>query len=359
MSAKIKIRPILFLFGLSAIVCLSGCAGPPRANKNVVWHQQYEPVEDNAALSDAHEILAEAERLFGKPILPVRNIHVRRSVPRKNMAVLSRADITSWDGLCDRIVSIKTNNSMNQGDRAFLNELRGLSGKSACEKSNLGYEDKNRIIDELNRFIFSSNFQSRRGRNFSGQSPNERRAALHRIFHGSVLPAPEKVYKNDGFDVSEILNESEGSFVIYVEPARDDPMFFFKLSHEVCHLINPYVYDWHVEGLCNYFAEYMGKKKGLQTELFVNRLSRRGDRDPYASSYLMTSAIKEIAKDDLYRLFEFAVPTGPGGKKMRIDIDSWLDVVSPKKRQKVKNIIRRWSAPLKRSDVTNSFAVPR
>jgi len=357
---KVKIQSIVILSALYALVCLSGCAETVHPDKKVLWHQQYEPMEDVSLVSKAHEILAEAERLLGKPTLPVRNIHIRRSVARKNPVLLSRADIVSWERLCDRISSLKTEEIPGRELDSFLIELRNISEKGVCKKkSNLDYKEKTEIIDELNRLIFSGNFRRGDGRRFFRQNAGERRAALHRIFPESVLPTPASIYKTTGFELIEILDESEGSFVVYVEPAREDPLFFFKLSHEICHLVNPYVYDWYVEGLCNLFAEHMTKKEGIEIGEFRDSTSRLGDRDPYSASYLMTRAVKETAGEDVWRLFQFAVPSGAEEKKMRIDIDSWLYTLSPEKRREVKNIIRRWSGPLKRINIKNNFTVPK
>ncbi|VEN75435.1 hypothetical protein EPICR_90031 [Candidatus Desulfarcum epimagneticum] len=310
--------------GLFLVLFLGACAG--NRGKNIIWHQHYEPAEDAATLSTARDMLAEAERLMGKPALPVRKIHIRQSAIKKEPALLSRADILSWD------------------------ILRHESQAKAPQKIPPAREQFE-IIERLNRVIAAA------------ASLERGRKILEMRFPGAILPMPEKIHKTEGFELCEILDAAAGSFVVYVAPARNDPMFFFKLGHEICHMTNPYVYDWHIEGLCHYFAEHMGRVKDVDTGFFQRTLSKRQDREPYSASYLMIRDLARQTGDSVWRLFDFAAPWEPGGKgedgkKMFIDIRSWLQTLEPEKRDPAARTIRRWAGPLKRIGMTNRFVVP-
>jgi hypothetical protein len=321
----------LICLGLAMCLFIGACAG--NRGKKIIWHQHYEPVEDAATLSMARDMLAEAKRLMGEPALPVRDIHIRKSAARKEPALLSRADIRSWDALGRETAQA------------------GHESETQAPPKIPPIEEQFEIIGRLNRLITAA------------ASPAQGRKALEMRFPGAILPMPGKIYKTEGFELCEILDETAGSFVVYVAPARNDPMFFFKLGHEICHMINPYVYDWHIEGLCHYFAEHMGQVNGMETGAFQRTLSKRQDREPYSASYLMIRDLKRTTQDSVWRLFDFAVPWEPGGKgengkKMFIDIVSWLQTLDPEKRKQATRTIRRWSGPLKRIGMTNRFIVP-
>ena len=369
MKIMIKTKPttsfsMMLRLALVMAVCagsLWGCAAT--GNKETLWHQHYEPVEDAALMAVAHDTLAEAIRLMGEPTSPVRDIHIRQSVARIRPASLSRADIISWERLSRAMAAgLKhggpTPGGMDEntihGRNSFYPALSpGILQRAKDEKP--PHENRFAIIRELNRFIAS------------GPSPDQRRARLETLFPGAIRPMPPAIYKAEGFELCETIHASPGSFVVYVAPARHDPLFAFKLSHEIAHLINPYLYDWHIEGLCDHFAEHMAQIQGADPEAFEKWFLKNGERNPYAASYLMIRDVKKIAGADIWRLFQFAEPTPEDRRRssniypnrMRVNIAAWLNSLAPEKRAPAEAAMRRWSGILKRSDSRNSVMISK
>ena len=311
----------------------------------------------------AHDTLAEAIRLMGEPTSPVRDIHIRQSVARIRPASLSRADIISWERLSRAMAAGLKHGGPTQGGmdentihgrNSFYPALSpGILQRAKDEKP--PHENRFAIIRELNRFIAS------------GHSPDQRRGRLETLFPGAIRPMPPAIYKSEGFELCETIHASPGSFVVYVAPARHDPLFAFKLSHEIAHLINPNLYDWHIEGLCDHFAGHMAQIQGADPEAFEKWFLQNGGRNPYAASYLMIRDVKKIAGADIWRLFQFAEPTPEDGRRssniypnrMRVNIAAWLNSLAPEKRAPAEAAMRRWSGILKRSDSRNSVMISK
>lgn len=363
-TKKINGLSLIFPLILALALCAGGLGCAVTGNKDTLWHQHYEPVEDPDIINAAQKILAEAIRLMGAPASPVREIHVRQSVARIQPASISRADIISWERLGQGIASLQMETEPGKADPFQTSEKKlhprnpfypALSPDilEGSQKEAPPHNHQFTIIQELNRFIFL------------GHSPDQRRKQLEAMFPGAIQPMPAVISKAVGFELCETLDASPGSFVVYVAPHRNDPMFLFKLSHEICHLIQPYLYDWHIEGLCDHFAEHMAHIRGVDPGLFRQWFLRREKQNPYAASYMMIRDVKKIVGNDIWRLFQFAEPL-PGDdptrspkaiypNRMRVNINAWLNSLAPEKRAPAAAAMKPWSGILKRTNSRNSF----
>ena len=53
--------------------------------------------------------------------------------------------------------------------------------------------------------------------------------------------------EKEDFSLTEILDSSDGSVVIYIGVDIEDENYYPLLAHEVFHLLNPYINDWYMD----------------------------------------------------------------------------------------------------------------
>ncbi|MFH1216145.1 MAG: hypothetical protein V1706_06565 [Pseudomonadota bacterium] len=359
---------------MAALFTLAACASSPN---NIVWHQQYEPLDTVDALSFTEKALKDAENIFGPPKIKIRQIHLRHSVPRKNHALLTRADITDWPHFINLLSTASPDNPAARiGSMLDENTRRAIH--FSAEKNSANIIRQVTIIDGFNRLIQEKNLCG--SEEFPSQLPGnsicqategktkepdprlqetQNRRLLNSIFPFSMAPMAEKKSALAGIELCECYDCMNGIFIIYVSVSPSDPLFFPQLSHEALHLLNPYLYDWYIEGLSNVFSEKFSKENGYSWTAAYDHLNEVREKDPYAISYFMMREISEIAGEHLGSIFEYAAWSDGRQRKMHIDINSWLAALPADINKKVRGIIDSSASSLKKNKGSrNSFIIP-
>ncbi len=357
MGMRGKIR--MLWYGCCLLV-LAGCGLEQQAPSGP-WHQRYEPVDDPEVLAYVDKCFVEAKRLFGPPIVRVREVHVRWSEARRNVYRLCRADIADWPALVRVLASPSTAGEryvagmLSPGARkALLLAGQGMNWRAQL----MVVADMNRIMQDM-RFLAHPGLHSlelpedlRRGLR-GGELRDSRnrlrvgRRMLSVILPGLILPAPKRVGMGTGFSLCECTDSRRGIFVIYIDARPRTADFYLKLGHEAAHLLNANLYDWYVEGLNTAFSRHMARMTGKTWQPFADLFSRGSKRDPYAISFFMMERVWGIAGRDMRNFFRFAVPSGHHGR-MEIDIDGWLRSLPVGKRGRVIRCIGRYAPGLYR-----------
>ena len=136
--------------------------------------------------------------------------------------------------------------------------------------------------------------------------------------------------------------------------------FHLQLAHEICHLLDPWLYDWYAEGLGNVFAEHWVRKRSLSWEPWSTLFAKGAKSNPYAIAYFMMREVEAIAGPEAMRnLRSCAVPQEKEPGKRRLDIDSWLNGIEAPAREQVREIILHHAAALlQNKGRQNAFSPP-
>lgn len=355
---KFKIQNLEFRIistaALYLLAAVSACSHLDAAKK-VVWHQNYEPIETQQVYDFVNEAFSEAVRLYGPPAIPVQEIHIRQSIPRTRPARLARADILSWSRLAEVLYSGRNKVPMSRIWEDFDEVARALIARAArAEELRLG--EKLLIVQELNAIVEGEelydpvSFASIKVPWWRRVMSHERlnRSILEELFPGTFVPVQRWRRIPVGFQLCEPSDISSGQFIIYVSVTPEDPEFYLQLAHEVCHLLNPHVYDWYMEGLCTVFAKHMAHKTGHTWEPWEKRFNSCSDNDPYAIAYHMMQEVCDAAAEYMKEFSSFTKWRQNNSSHRRVDIDAWLAQVSEEARHKVLDIIRRHGPKLER-----------
>ena len=161
----------------------------------------------------------------------------------------------------------------------------------------------------------------------------------------------------EDFSLTEVLDSSDGSVVIYIGVDLGGGSYFPLLAHEVFHLLNPYVNDWYMEGMASVFAESYCLKSGLiSTDWIENFIKNK--KNPYVASFDMMKKIKDISPNAYKSLLTFTYNNSNSELWKKIDINKWLDTLKENERKDVIKIIKSYENVLKRkTDV--AFTIPR
>jgi len=160
------------------------------------------------------------------------------------------------------------------------------------------------------------------------------------------------------FNLTECLDPEKGLFAIYLAAEPDSEDFYPILGHECFHLLNPYIFDWYMEGAATVFSEEFCRECGVSWAAWEKRFRREGKKKPYSASYWMMKELKQAVPGHYPQIIRY---TATSGKKDRlsIDIDAWLDTLSESERIRALNIISRWMKILKRRESkVYHFTVP-
>jgi hypothetical protein len=335
-------------------------AGLSQAGEEIRNHQYYEPVNDPEALAFVDQAFAEAVRLYGQPAAPVREVFIRRSVPRRNLALLSRADVIDWKTFADKLWANRANLPYSRL-WARLDE----SGKKLLEKCARGMEPdragRMRIIDSLNAMISDKSFYhaeefrdlppeiaKAKGGFFRSNHENLNRRLLSFMFPRCFLPLPERKAVAEKFQLCEA--ESAGRYVIYISTRPQDAEFYPALGHECCHLLNPRLFDWYIEGQCNVFSEKIARITGKSWQTWEKKFRQGGE--PYSIAYQMMKEIDAAAPNALKHLLGAA-------EGRAIDPDRWLGALEAEDRQTAATAINRHARALAAcKGQMNSFVLP-
>ena len=201
------------------------------------------------------------------------------------------------------------------------------------------------------------------GLNFSKNDLDEiadmNRHLLEILLPKSILPMPPSRLTMSGIELCECFDCQKGIFVLYVSAGFGDSFFYPQLAHEILHIVNPYLYDWYIEGLCNVFSENICRGNGLSWESMKSHFRHEAAKDPYAISYFMMRQIFDISGEYMQTFFSYAVWSDEKKTKMHIDIDSWLATLPEEMREEIRRVINTSkSRLLKYQGNRNNFIVP-
>ena len=364
-----------FIHSLVSLLFLSlffsGCAG---RFDNSLWHQHYQPIEDLQALSFAEDAFALAQQHYGVSEYPVRDIHIRQSIVKKDIFLFSRADIVDFHNLSRRIFLSKEYfpekliwSSLDEKTREYVEQ-------SASEKV-LPVKGQQKIVEALNALIPSESFyqeiisynyteSKEQHRDIKKKDIADRKKYLRNFltshFSFCLLPKPGKRYVLEGVEICECLAPEKGLCVLYVSAAPGDSHFFPQLAHEVFHLLSPKCYDWYVEGLSNVFSEFYCATVGHSWRPVLDDLQAGKHTDPYAISYFMMRDIQNEAGRYLNNFMEFTVWSDENNIRKHIDVTGWIKTLPHGIRGRVVKIIEQYAPSLTaHRGSLNSFILPQ
>ncbi len=339
------------------------------------WNKYYEPIESPGVMQYVEKCFTEAQRLFGKPIQEVNEIHLRQSITRKNFNTFSRAEIHDWQNLAKSIYYKRDNPSYSYLWMKLDAHAQNAFKKLIADKP-LDYLEKIRIINNFNRMIKSENFYNEQifsqittpkkgfslrrllsSRKERFQSSN--RSIITKLFPNSILPAPKLKRISEGIELCECTDKQRGIFTIFIPspPTKED--FYLEVAHEATHLLNTDFFDWYVEGMNNVFAQHMAKITNHDWTPW-RRLFNNGEKSqPYAISYFMMREVMQVVGTNINGILAHKVAWGRDHKKMRIEINSWLATLPKEQRHKVINIITQFAPRLNANKGRrNAFVAP-
>ena len=163
----------------------------------------------------------------------------------------------------------------------------------------------------------------------------------------------------EDFSLTECVDATNGVFVIYlaVDPGHRD--YFPLLGHECAHLLNPYVFDWYMEGIATVFSERICAETGRKWGGWKRRFER-SRRDPYALSYRMMLDLQRELPAEYPSIPQFTAEKGKGSDRLRIDIDAWLETLPAARRASALDIVSKYAKVLNRNASEQYyFTVPK
>jgi hypothetical protein len=163
----------------------------------------------------------------------------------------------------------------------------------------------------------------------------------------------------EDFSLTECADASNGLFVIYlaVDPGHED--YFPLLAHECAHLLNPYIFDWYMEGFATLFSERACAETGREWGDWRRRFAK-SRRKPYALSYRMMRELQREFPAEYPSIIHFTAANGRGSGRLHIDIDAWLQTLPAPRRAAALAIISPYTKVLHRnSSAQYHFAIPQ
>jgi hypothetical protein len=164
----------------------------------------------------------------------------------------------------------------------------------------------------------------------------------------------------ENFSLTECVDATNGLFVIYlsVDPKHKD--YFPLLAHECAHLLNPYLFDWYMEGFATLFSEYACSKTGKDWSNWQRRFAK-SRRKPYSLSYRMMCELQHEFPSEFPSIIRFTAPHSPNNTQhQHIDINAWLQTLPPARRTTALTIIAPYTQVLHHNSGSQyHFAIPQ
>ena len=163
----------------------------------------------------------------------------------------------------------------------------------------------------------------------------------------------------EDFSLTECVDRTNGVFVIYMGVDPDHDNYYALLGHECVHLLNPYVTDWYMEGLATLFSEQFCELQGHEWGSW-KRHFEKSRREPYALSYRMMKELKNAFPERYSDLYCCTKPHDSAKSFWQeIDIDRWIALLPPARRQEAVEIIRPYAEVLfQHTDRIYGFNIP-
>ncbi len=133
---------------------------------------------------------------------------------------------------------------------------------------------------------------------------------------------------SEDFSLTECADSTNGLFIIYLAVDPGHRNYFPLLGHECAHLLNPYIFDWYMEGFATVFSERICEEAGREWGDWKRHFERTR-RDPYGLSYRMMRDLQQEFPDEYPSIIRFTAENGGGAGRRHIDIDAWLATLPP------------------------------
>lgn len=162
------------------------------------------------------------------------------------------------------------------------------------------------------------------------------------------VPEARRYWIDEDFSLTECVDTTNGVFAIYLAVDPGHRNYFALLGHECAHLLNPYIFDWYMEG----FASVFSKKMCEETERKWGDWKRHFERTrhgPYGLSFRMMLELQQEFPAEYPTIIRFTAENGDDTDRRHIDIDAWLATLTPDRRYAALEIISEYSDVLKKN----------
>ena len=161
------------------------------------------------------------------------------------------------------------------------------------------------------------------------------------------MPEARRYRIGEDFSLTECTDTTNGVFVIYLSVDPGHRNYFPLLGHECAHLLNPYIFDWYMEGFASMFSEQMCTETGREWGDWKPHFERTR-RGPYGLSYRMMLELQQEFPDEYPTIIRFTAENGGDTDRRHIDIDAWLATLPPARRAVALDIISGYDKVLRR-----------
>ncbi len=158
-------------------------------------------------------------------------------------------------------------------------------------------------------------------------------------------PEARRYRIGEDFSLTECVDSTNGIFVIYLAVDPGHRNYFPLLGHECAHLLNPYIFDWYMEGLATRFSEQMCDETGRAWGDWQRHFMRTR-REPYGLSYRMMLELQEEFPEEYPLIIRYTAENESGTGQQHIDIDAWLATLPSARRDIALDIILGYSKVL-------------
>jgi len=162
------------------------------------------------------------------------------------------------------------------------------------------------------------------------------------------VPEARRYRIGEDFSLTECVDSTNGVFVIYLAVDPGHRNYFPLLGHECAHLLNPYIFDWYMEGLATVFSEQICEQTEHEWGDWKRHFERTR-RAPYGLSYRMMLELQQEFPDEYPAIIHFTAENGNGAGRRHIDIDAWLATLPPARRAAALDIISGYSKVLRKA----------
>ena len=168
-----------------------------------------------------------------------------------------------------------------------------------------------------------------------------------RLRRSRKVPEARRYRIGEDFSLTECVDSTNGVFVIYLAVDPGHRNYFPLLGHECAHLLNPYIFDWYMEGLATLFSEQICEETGREWGDWKRHFERTR-REPYGLSYRMMLELQQEFPDEYPSIIRFTAKNGGGIGRQHIDIDAWLATLPPARRDVALDIISSYADVLRK-----------
>jgi hypothetical protein len=153
---------------------------------------------------------------------------------------------------------------------------------------------------------------------------------------------------DEDFSLTECVDTTNGVFVIYLGVDPGHRNYYALLGHECAHLLNPFIFDWYMEGFATVFSEEVCESASQEWGDWKRHFERTR-REPYGLSYRMMRELKETLPDEYPAIIKHTAANRGKADRRHIDIDAWLMTLPPDRIGHALEIIDRYADKLLRN----------